>query len=190
MDRSKFANILITTRLLPHFTSENIEMMKSCIFEQFRCANESQFLCKILENMHKSLSNESTKIIKNKAIEIADQQEMIINSQNTNNYHNHVTAQPVKISKDTNTTSIPNTKAVTVYNYIQDKYNDQLSILNSDTIDQIGSFLTKRESIEFGYLNKQLYIETQKLSYLLKRCNDYSKESPMVVNNNALNKMI
>ena len=34
------------------------------------------------------------------------------------------------------------------------------------------SFLNKSESISLGYLNKQIYTETQKQSYLLKRFND------------------
>ena len=36
----------------------------------------------------------------------------------------------------------------------------------------MGTFSNKKQSIEFGYLNQQLYIETQKHSYLLKRCKD------------------
>ena len=46
-------------------------------------------------------------------------------------------------------------------------HKDPLSSLNSDIIDHIGAFLTKKASIEFGYVNKQLYIETRKLSYIL-----------------------
>ena len=96
--------------------------------------------------MYETLSNKSTIIIKNKAMEIADSQ-TIINNEN-------------KSSR------------TTIYKYVQEKYKDSFCDLNSDIIDYIGSFLTKHESIEFGYLNKQLYIETQKLSYLLQRCKD------------------
>ena len=145
MDRSKFSNIVATTRLLTHFSAHNIKLIKSCIFEQLGCENESQFLIKTLQSICKNMSIESTSIIKNKAIEIADKQ--YINN-DTNNSH------------------------VTVYKYVQQQYKDQLSRLHSDIIDYLGAFLSKKQSIEIGYLNKQLYIETQKQSYLTNRCND------------------
>ena len=145
MDRSRLSNIISVTRLLPHFSPENVDVMKSCIFEQLECENESQFLCKALQSLCKTLSIESLSTIKNKAIQIADSQ--------------HITR-----FKDDN--------LVTVYKYVQQRYNDPFSRLHSDIIDYFGTFLSKRQSIEFGYLNKQLYIETQKHSYLIKRCND------------------
>ena len=68
-----------------------------------------------------------------------------------------------------------------VYKYVQLKYKDNFSRMNSDLIDYFGTFLSKKQSIEFGYLNKQLYIETQKQSYLLQRCKDvlYINEKQM-----------
>ena len=145
MDRSRLSNVISVTRLLPHFSRENVDTMKSCIFEQLECDNESQFLCKALQSLCKTLSVESTCIIKQKAIQIADSQ--------------HITQ-----SKDDN--------HITVCKYIQSLHNDAFSGLHSDIIDYFGTFLNKKQSIEFGYLNKQLYIETQKHSYLIKRCND------------------
>ena len=96
------------------------------------------------------MSNEAITIIKNIPIEIAESQSM------TN-----------KTNQDTT-----DTPTITAYKYIQQQYNDELSKLHSDIIDYLGTFFTKQESIQFGYLNKQLYIETQKQSYLLKRSND------------------
>ena len=180
MERSNFANVLIATRLLPHFTAENIVTMKSCIFAQFGCETETQFLCKVLKNMCSSLSNESTAIIKNKAIELADSQP--------------ITACAISPQNDSPTLNLPaNTSketTLTIYNYIEQQYNDPLSKLNSDGIDHIGSFLTKEESIEFGYLNKQLYIETQKISFLLKRCKDYSFDKSFHVENTSATKLL
>ena len=66
--------MLITTRLLPHFSAKNVDAMKSCIFHQFGCTNEVEFLCKVLEKMGRSLSNEAISIIQNKAVEIAEAQ--------------------------------------------------------------------------------------------------------------------
>ena len=52
----------------------------------------------------------------------------------------------------------------------------------------MGTFLSKKQSIEFGYLNKQLYIETltQKQSYLAIRCNG----SCFHLNNARIDRMI
>ena len=61
---------------------------------------------------------------------------------------------------------------ISVYKKMQQQYTDILSNLHSDIVDYLGTFLDKQQSIELGYLNKQLYIETQKTSYLLKRDND------------------
>ena len=101
--------------------------------------------------------------------EIADSQSLSLPTNNTN-------------TQNQNQTQIPkNTKnTCSVLKCIEDGYNDSVSNLNGYIIDLIGSFLTKKESILFGYLNKQLYTETQKLSYLLQRwakqwfCNEWS----------------
>ena len=160
---SKFSNIIATTTLLPHLTSSNINKLKQCIFEQLGCENEVDFICKSLNTLYKTMSVESTSIIKNKAIEIGDSQ--VLNNSNTS--------------------------SITICNYIQQQYNDRLSKLHSDIIDYFGAFLSKKESIEFGYLNKQLYIETQKESYLLQRCkdefylNDIKLSRLMGINSNA-----
>ena len=73
MDRSKFSNIIATTRLLPHFSKQNIAIVKSCILEQLQCENETQFIIKALQLLYKTMSVESTAIIKNKTIEIGEQ---------------------------------------------------------------------------------------------------------------------
>ena len=179
MERSNFANVLITTRLLPHFTTDNMEAIKSCIFQQLQCNSEPQFYCKLLKMIHKSLSNESTKIIKSKAIEIAELQQLQINSK---------IADPL-LTNDNDNNETPTPK-LTICKYIENQYNDVLSNLNSDIIDCIGAFLTKQESIEFGYINIQLYIETQKLSYLLNRRKDTTENKPFVLNRLRLQKLL
>ena len=168
MDRSRLSNIVSATRLLPHFTPHNIDTIKYCIFEQLNCKNESDFLCKALILLYKTLSIESTSIIKNTALKIADSQQ--ITSDQNKNTCNLNTNAILTTTKATNNSK--NHDRVTVYKYIQQQYNDSLSRLHSDIIDYLATFLSKQESIEFGYLNKQLFIETQKQSYLLKRQND------------------
>ena len=157
MERSKFSNIIAITRLMPYFSNENISTIKSCIFCELGCENESQFICKALKSLYKTMSVESTTIIRNKAIEIADLQSM---TQTQNMNHINTTDQDTQYIN------------MTVCKFIEQQDKDRLSKLHSDIIDYFGTFLTKRESIEFGYLNKQLYIETQKQSYLIKRCKD------------------
>ena len=147
MTKSNVANVLTTTRLLPYFNSKNVTTMRLYIYQQLKCTNESEFLCKVLTSMCSSLSNESTQKIKNKAVEIADSQLM-----NTTNH---------------------DVVSITINKYVEQQgCKDRLSQLHGDIIDYFASFLTKQESIAVGYLNKQLYLESQKQSYLLKRCKD------------------
>ena len=73
---------------------------------------------------------------------------------------------------------------------MEDKYNDSLSNLNSDVFDYIGIFLTKQESISLGCLNKQLYIETQKLSFVLNRCKDSDEHNPLVLNDDCVHELL
>ena len=155
MDRSRLSNIVSVTRLLPHFSSENVDVMKSCVFEQLGCENEGQFLCKALQSLYKTLSIESLSKIKKKAVQIADSQ--------------NIQLSPYQTTTNSNDICI---NRITVYKYVQQKYTDPLSKLHSDIIDYFNTFLSKKQSIELGYLNKQLYIETQKHSYLAKRCMD------------------
>ena len=121
MDRSKLSNVIATTRLLPFFSPQNVSQMKSCILEQLGCKNESQFLCKVLQSLYKNMSVESTAIIKNKAMEIADLQPMSRECKVTNDNH------------------------ITVCQHIQSQYNDPLSKLHSDIIDYFGTFLNKKK---------------------------------------------
>ena len=70
MDRSKFSNILANTRLLKHFSQENVEVIKEYIFDQLGCQNESDFICQALKSLYTSMSVESTANIKRKTAEI------------------------------------------------------------------------------------------------------------------------
>lgn len=48
-----------------------------------------------------------------------------------------------------------------------------LHFLSALSLARIASFLTKTESLKLGYINRDLYIQTQKRSYLLKRHERY-----------------
>ena len=186
MDRSNFANVLITTRLLPYFNFDNVATIKSCILEELGCQDDKEFLCKILTMIYGSLSNKSTTIIKNKAIEIADSQPLTSSSSSSCSNRKGTTH-----SNDGGELLAPGkASAKSIYKYVEEKYNDLLSNLNGNVVDHIGSFLTKQESISFGYLNKQLYIETQKLSYLLRRCKDTDDKNPFTLNADSASKLL
>ena len=170
MDRSKLSNVLASTRLLLLFSPRKIETMRLCIYQELGCETEAQFLCKVLQSTYKSLSNKSLTNIKNKAVEIANA-ELIY--PNVDNNENHTNVDNCKTKNN----------HITAHKYIQQQYHDPLSQLQSDIIDYLGTFLSKKQSIEFGYLNKQLYIETQKQSYLLNRC----KDNAVKLNDNRIN---
>ena len=167
MDRSKLSHMISTTRLLPHFSSTNVDAIKSCLFDQLGIETESQFLCIVLNSVYKTLSVESLSIIRCKAIEIAEN-------------------QLITYCTPTRNTMTQHQSNITVYKYIEQQHNNGFCQLHGDIIDYFGTFLNKKQSIEFGYLNKQLFLETQKQSYLLKRC----KDNIFKFNSNKCDKML
>ena len=164
MEGSKLSYIISATRLLPHFSPTNINVMKTCMFDQLGIETEGQFLCIALNSLYKTLSTQSLSMIKTKAIEIAEKQSL--------HHTQSLTNTSICLDGKAGSQQHQQHSKVTVYKYIQNKYNDTLSRLHSDIIDYFGTFLNKKQSIEFGYLNRHLFIETQKQSYLLRRCKD------------------
>ena len=139
---SSSACIFSITRLLCLFDDSNVKNFKKMLINRLGCDTERQLLCKVVRLLSQTMTNESLTMLKNDTIKLAEQQ----------------------ISKT-------NPK-LSIYQEIQLQHRDQFCRLHSDLIDYFGTFLDKKQSIEFGYLNKQLYIETQKQSYLLNRSND------------------
>ena len=81
MDRSSFANVIITTRLLKHFNVTNVGKFKNFLFAQLDCVRNDQhesaetiFLCKVLTLIHKWMTPQSLAAIENKAIQISESQ--------------------------------------------------------------------------------------------------------------------
>ena len=169
MERSTHSNIVATTRLIEHFSNENVIHFRQHLMEQLECNNEQQYLIAILRLMKPNITHELSLSLKSKAMEIGDKQRHTTLStsdeQGTNNSQTH---NPNNTRSNTN---YPCTNTITLNKKIQQQYNDNISVLNSDLIDELASYLNKKQSIEFGYLNRQCYIETQKISYLLKRRN-------------------
>ena len=164
---SSFSCIISITRLLSHFNLTNGQKFQKLLMNELGCDNEAQLWCKILPSLSTLLTNQSLSKLKKETMIIAEQQLQpstnkticITNNDNTE----------TETEKD-----IPVCKEIcrSVYKAMQHRYKDPISSLHSDIIDYLGTYLDKKQSIEFGYLNKQLYIETQKQSYLLKRRND------------------
>ena len=167
MERSLFSNILLTTRLLKHFNVESVRNFKKCLYKQFNCDDETNindnsinlnpealFLCKILTLAYKSLDDDTVVALKDCATKIAENQQILIKQKSQ---------QQALANKNKN---------VSVYKYVELRNKNSFGVLHSDVIDYFSTFLSQKESIEFGYLNKHLFIETQKKNYLIKRCND------------------
>ena len=142
MRTGSFANVVETARLVKHFNKENIEKFKETLFKHLKCSNEQDFICTVLNQLYQH------PILSDHTFSSLKSDAITI-------------AQNQIVSKNRN-----------LYDFVLTQYTDILSKLPSNTIDYVGSFLNKSESIEFGYLNKQLYIETQKQSYLFQRKND------------------
>ena len=158
MNSSPEANIVDIRRFIQHFDDSNITLFKQCLFNETGCENEKEWLCYIVRFLSQSMTPQSIATLRNKSIEIAQTQRIKYNANPENTQKVIVTS-----SKDS---------SISLYKWIQRQYNDKLSRLPSDIIDHIGLYLSKTESISIGYLNKQLYIETQKQSYLSKQWND------------------
>ena len=144
--------IVSIIRLLKHFDLINGQKFQQLLMKELECANEAQLWCKILPSLSTVITNQSLSSLKEETMKIAEQQPAL--------KHTHSINKSKRIP------------SISIYKYIQQKYKDPISNLHSDIIDYLGTFLDKKQSIELGYLNKQLYIETQKQSYLLKRRND------------------
>ena len=144
---SKHGNIIRITRLLEQFNKKNVCHFKSKLLDELGIddENERNFLCKILPILGNSslLQDESIESLKQEAIKLGETQKMSVSN-------NHVT----------------------LHKFIEQQYNDKISQLPNSLIDHIGSYLNKKESIIFGMVNRQLYIESQSESYLFKREND------------------
>ena len=142
-EMSSCANCVVSiTRLLQHFNLTNVCKFKQLLMKELACTDESQLWCRILPSLSEILTHESLTILKKQTMSLAEQ-------------------QPSNLNKN-----------ISVYKQMQQNYKDRLSSLHSDVVDYLATFLDKKQSIELGYLNQQLYIETQKQSYLIKRCND------------------
>ena len=158
-------NVISITRLLKHFDDKHLVEFKRNLYSIIDVSDDNQFLCKILPLIQKSLlTAENMESLKRSVIQMAQQQQI----HKDNNLHHN----------------IDNKNNTTVYKVVQQSYNDKLSRLHSSMISQIGSYLNKQDSIKIGHLNKQLYIESQKLSYLKQRRND-----EFAINHNTLDRL-
>ena len=154
---SLLGNIVAITRLITRLNDEKLDLFKQHLFQHFECENERLFLSKVLTSMCSQLTEKSLTSLKDTIIQLADTQNDTENSQ------------------------------ITTYKKMQHEcLCDPISNLPSDTIDNIAMFLNKQESIELGYINRQLYIESQKTSYLAKRCHD----PPLIIRDSTLNKIL
>ena len=161
----KYSDIVAITRLVAVLNNDNQSIFLKTLTKLLNCENESQLLCQFINLLWKTnlLTQNSIDILKNTALNLAAKQtvkvKVKVKSKNDNDDN---------IVKYTNTN-------ISMVNYIAEKdpkkyINDHLSVLNSDIINVIGSYLNKSQSIKFGSLiNRNLYIATQNKQYLLKQ---------------------
>ena len=163
-DTSVSASIIAINRILMHLVDDDLIEFRDVLFRLCGMKDKRQFLYYVLDRLASAplsfLSYNSLEILTNKAIRLAEGQMMMSDNDN----------------KDQNAYNSNNKQAkrLTLYQWVQRRYKDRLCRLPSNLIDHIGSYLNKKESVDFGYLNQQLYIESQKLSYILSRCEDES----------------
>ena len=140
---SRQAKVMSITRLIQHFDDKNISQFKQQLFDCVNVTNEKEFLCKILPIIQKSmLSNESINLLKSTVVKMAEKQKIPIATATNSKSHNRIT----------------------IYKFVTQCYKDRLSRLPSSIIGHIASYL--EQSLKVGYLNKQLYIESQSLSFI------------------------
>ena len=143
---SRQAKVMSITRLVQHFDDENLSQFKQELFNCVNVTNEKQFLCKILPIIQKSLlSSESIDLLKSTVVKMAEKQ---------------------KMSTSDNDINTKSSNHVTIYKFVTQRHKDRLSRVPSSIISHIASYLSKIDSLKVGYLNKQLYIESQRLSYI------------------------
>ena len=161
-----YSDVIATTRLVSEFNDDNILQFTQLLFEQLNIENKSNFICKVLNNSYetKSLSQESINLLKQNAIQLAEKQMMKINNENN----------------DSN-----NGESVSLYKYVTQSYpksmNNNISLLPDCIFDNIGSYLNENDNISFGYLNKQLYIQSHTKSYLLAKTHDYDQDNYLTI---------
>ena len=154
------ADVVAITKVVAHFNDENLLKFKQVLFEQLNCSNESEFICKALRALVPQINAKEATKIKQEATKIAATQQSV-------DYPQLTLHQAIEKQLST---------------------NDRLSRLPSDTIDYVGRFLNKRESVHLGYLNRQLYIETQKHLYVLKRRLNTNDSCKLSLKHNKLTK--
>ena len=159
MDSSLWGNIIEIRRLIEKFDDKGVDLFKKCVFNEVRCNNEKDWWIFIIKFFPQIVTHNSIAILRNTAIQIAESQTVSVNDDATNTPVTKSRKQHRNLNK-----------------WIREKYKDKLSHLPSDIINDIGSYLNKKESMTLGFLNRQLYIETQKESYLKRRYNDKTFE--------------
>ena len=144
MSVSPSGSVALITSLVPHFDEDNVCEFKKHLLKVLDCENQSIFAgkgpCQVLRESYKSVSHESITQLKHETIKMAEQQQHHPSSSSSSQHQ------------------------VSVYKYVQQQWHDPLSLLHSNIIDYLGTFLTKDQSIALGYLNTHLYMEMNLLN--------------------------
>lgn len=141
--KSRRAYVVEIAQLLTMMNEHDIVKFKSILFKELGYKNEMDFIARMIFNLHLQ-----QKLSSNTMVTLLDGASSIITRRDTSK--NMIKVNQVNLIKNNHFISI-----------------NFLSKLPSNTFAQIGSFLTKSDSLKFGLVNRQFYIETQKKSFLL-----------------------
>ena len=110
--------------------SKEFISLKQLILTEFDCKNEQTFLCRVIRLLHKNLALSNNSLTK-------------INDKCYEIYE-QLQLETKLVGNDSN-------------NNCND--SSYISLLDSNTIDEIGSYLEKTDSVNFGLTNRLLYVE-------------------------------
>ena len=130
-DHGLRGDVLYMTDRIKHFDDTNFAVFKRSLLEELGCRDDRTFVCKIMGLFCKILSNGQIQKLSKLARAISNQQ--------------LVTAKH------------PNPKTKSINDAINNKYQDNLSNLPNEVFVHMSSYLSKRESVEIGVLNKYVY---------------------------------
>ena len=162
MEFSQNANVVEIRRLVEKFNETSLNCFKQCLCKELGCDNQRYLLSHFVKYLPQSIGSKSIACVRNTAIKLAESQRVYTTTVIGSGQQQH---------------------SYSLHKWIHSQYKDNLSRLASDIIDNIACYLNKQESIIIGYLNRQLYIESQKQSYIIKR---QQSDVPFVLNDELI----
>ena len=198
---SRWAGVISIKTIIQQFSSSDIGKFKTCLLDVLQIASERDFCTQFVQLIHDQPSvndndnNPVTDVLTKLKPEATIVENNIEKDKQIIFEQFNIQSQCQFISKFLQLMESKLDKAVIelLYNEansisIESQYpvvkpKNKLCSLSSNMIQYIAMYLTKTESISFGYINRQLYIETQNISYVINRRsnNDCNKNEEILI---------